>query len=174
VLKELGENVNLEDNFNKLREIQGLIEESVSLDALVKQSMMVSINVEVNLQQVDHREKFLEELGRVENADNLLLETGRLKCLGKMLERARATSGVEELKQAYSNKIIDYEIQMKVAAIRRYVFDGQGELGLKSWLDLQIDHKLLVPVEFSIGVGFGPLPSITKGKCSKLKMADQK
>ena len=137
VLKELGENVNLEDNFNKLREIQGLIEESVSLDALVKQSMMVSINVEVNLQQVDHREKFLEELGRVENADNLLLEIERLKCLGKMLERARATSGVEELKQAYTNKIIDYEIQMKVAAIRRYVFDGQGEVGLKSWIDIQ-------------------------------------
>jgi len=42
-----------------------------------------------------------------------------------------------------------------------------------SWLDLQIDNQLVIPVEFSMGVGFGPLPSITKGKCSKLKMADQ-
>ena len=61
----------------------------------------------------------------------------RLKSIGNWPERAKATSGVEELKQAYYHKITEYEIQLKVAAIRRYVLDGQGEVGMKSWLDLQ-------------------------------------
>ena len=61
----------------------------------------------------------------------------RLKNIVNRLERAKATSGVEELKQAYYYKITEYEIQLKVAAIRRYVLEGQGEVGMKSWLDLQ-------------------------------------
>jgi len=58
----------------------------------------------------------------------------------------------------------------------KFNWDARGTTDFleHNWLDLQIDKQLLQPVEFAIGVGFGPLPSITKGKCTKLSKVDNK
>ena len=73
-LTELGININIHENLNKLREIQGVLVGSSLLDESVKQLMLNRIVDELNLQQVDCREFFLEELGKNEHVDNLILE----------------------------------------------------------------------------------------------------
>ena len=136
-LTELSGNINTEENFNKILEIQGVLEGSDLLDGTGKEMMLNRIADEIKLQQEDCRVFFQEELDKNEHKDNPILEVQRLKNIVNRLERAKATSGVEELRQAYYYKITEYEIQLKVAAIRRYVLEGQGEVGMKSWLDLQ-------------------------------------
>ena len=93
---------------------------------------------------MDNRELFLAELAKVEHPENDVLEAGRLRMLEAKLVRAKNTTGAAELTQMYLTKITELEIRIKVAAIRRYVMEGVGEVKIKRWLDLtKVEIKVI-------------------------------
>ena len=93
---------------------------------------MGSMASEFRLQSLDHREFYLKELAREENSGNDAGEVLRLRKLEAQLVRAKNTEGAAELIQRYLTRITDLEIKIKTEAIRRYVYEGVGEVKLKS------------------------------------------
>ena len=134
-LTELSNNVNISNNIELLQKISSAITES-PLGELDKERLLGSMASEFSLQNLDHREFYLKELAREENPGNDTLEALRLRTLLAQLVRAKSTEGAAELIQMYLTRITDLEVKIKIEAIGRYVFEGVGEVKLKSWLDL--------------------------------------
>ena len=134
-LTELHSNVEIENNMEILQRIRSAITEG-TLEDSEKEQLLGTMTAELNLQNLDNRELFLAELEKAENPENDALEAVRLRMLETKLVRAKNTTGAAEITQRYLTKITDLEIRVKVAALRRYVAEGVGEIKLKSWLDL--------------------------------------
>ena len=146
-LTELHSNVEIENNMEILQRIRSAITEG-TLEDSEKEQLLGTMTAELNLQNLDNRELFLAELEKAENPENDALEAVRLRMLETKLVRAKNTTGAAEITQRYLTKITDLEIRVKVAALRRYVAEGVGEIKLKSWLDLvKVEAEVMKELE---------------------------